>query len=215
MTDPKALDGVFVHATAIVDDGALIGKGTKIWHWVHVSKNSVLGERCVLGQNVFIAPGVKIGNGVKIQNNVSVYDGVEIDDDAFLGPSCVFTNVNNPRSFIERKDEFRKTRVGRGASIGANATIVCGHDIGEYAFIGAGSVVTKHVPAFALVVGSPSKLLGWVCRCGVRLAEPAGGSGETRCVGSGNAAGCGDRYRITAGDGSGKSGASCVRLAGA
>lgn len=196
-------EGVFIHPTAVVDDGAVVGKGTKVWHWVHVSKNAELGERCVLGQNVFIAPGVKLGSGVKVQNNVSVYDGVEIADDVFLGPSCVFTNVNNPRAFIERKDEFRKTRVGKGSSIGANATVVCGHDIGEYAFIGAGAVVTKHVPAHGLVVGSPARLLGWVCRCGERLE----GTGEVACKR------CGDRYRITPGDGSRAATGSCLRLA--
>lgn len=178
--------GAFVHATAIVDDGAVVGDGTKIWHFVHVSKGARIGARCVLGQNVFVGPGVVIGDGVKIQNNVSVYTGVEIADDVFLGPSCVFTNVNNPRAFIERKDEFRKTRVGRGATIGANATIVCGHDVGEYAFIGAGAVVTKDVPAFALLVGNPARRIGWACRCGERLHDVA----EPRC------ARCGDRYRM-------------------
>ncbi len=164
--------GVFVHETAVVDEGATLGEGTRVWHFVHVSKGARIGARCVLGQNVFVAPGVVIGDGVKIQNNVSVYAGVEIADEVFLGPSCVFTNVQNPRSFIERKDEFRPTRVGRGASIGANATIVCGHDVGDYAFVGAGSVVTRDVPSFALVYGNPARRRGWICRCGEKL--PAG-----------------------------------------
>ena len=174
----------FVHPTAIVDSGAVIGTGTKIWHFVHVCAGARIGARCVLGQNVFIGPRAVLGDGVKIQNNVSVYEGVEIEDDVFLGPSCVFTNVNNPRAFIERKTEFRPTHVRRGASIGANAVVVCGHDVGEFAFIGAGTVVTKHVAAYALVVGNPARRLGWVCRCGVRL--PAGTTAT--CPG------CGDVY---------------------
>ena len=165
------MSSFFVHPTAIVDEGAQIGEGTKIWHFVHVSPGARIGARCSLGQNVFVARNVPIGSGVKIQNNVSIYEGVEIEDDVFLGPSCVFTNVNNPRSFIERKNEYRRTRVGRGASIGANATIVCGHDIGEYAFIGAGAVVTKHVAPYALLVGNPARRIGWMCRCGIRLPE--------------------------------------------
>ena len=181
--------GYYAHPTAIVDDGAIIGEGTKIWHFVHVCAGARIGERCVLGQNVFIAPRVVLGAGVKVQNNVSVYEGVEIEDDVFLGPSCVFTNVNNPRAFIERKTEFRPTHVRRGASIGANAVIVCGHDVGEHAFVGAGAVVTKNVPAFALVAGNPARRLGWICRCGVRL--PAGATAA--CPD------CGDRYQI-AGD---------------
>jgi dTDP-4-amino-4,6-dideoxygalactose transaminase/acetyltransferase-like isoleucine patch superfamily enzyme len=167
------LSSFFVHPTAIVDEGAEIGEGTKIWHFVHVSSKARIGARCSLGQNVFVARGVPVGNGVKVQNNVSIYEGVEIEDDVFLGPSCVFTNVNNPRSFIERKSEYRPTRVGRGASIGANATIVCGHDVGEYAFIGAGAVVTKNVAPYALMVGNPARRLGWMCRCGIRLPEGA------------------------------------------
>lgn len=159
----------YVHPTAIVDDGATVGEGSRIWHFVHVNTGAVIGKKCSLGQNVFVAKGVVLGDGVKVQNNVSIYEGVTVEDDAFLGPSCVFTNVINPRSFIERKNEYRPTRVGRGASIGANATIVCGHDVGEYAFVGAGAVVTRDVPAYGLVVGNPSRLLGHVCKCGVRL----------------------------------------------
>lgn len=160
---------VFVHETAVVDHGAKLGAGSKVWHFVHVSSGATLGEGCILGQNVFVGADVTIGAGTKIQNNVSVYKGVTIEEDVFLGPSCVFTNVNNPRAFVERKDEFRTTRVGRGASIGANATIVCGHDIGRYAFIGAGTVVTKNVPDYALMVGNPARQLGWMCACGTRL----------------------------------------------
>jgi UDP-2-acetamido-3-amino-2,3-dideoxy-glucuronate N-acetyltransferase len=161
----------YIHPTAIVDDGVEIGEGTKIWHFVHVSRGARIGARSVLGQNVYVGNDVAIGNGVKVQNNVSIYTGVEIADDVFLGPSCVFTNVVNPRAFVERKDEYRATRVGKGASIGANAVIVCGHDVGEYAFVGAGAVVTKDVPPYALVVGNPARQLGFVCRCGVRLAD--------------------------------------------
>ncbi|MBW2463200.1 MAG: N-acetyltransferase [Deltaproteobacteria bacterium] len=165
----------FVHESAIVDDDVVVGRGSKIWHFVHVSRGARIGERCSLGQNVYVGNDVPIGSGVRIQNNVSLYTGVVVEDDAFLGPSCVFTNVINPRSFVERKDEYRGTLVGRGASIGANAVIVCGHDIGEYAFVGAGAVVTKNVPPYALVVGNPARQLGWVCRCGVRLVESRGG----------------------------------------
>ena len=175
-----------VHPTAIVDEGAQIGEGTRVWHFVHVSPGARIGARCSLGQNVFVARNVPIGNGVKIQNNVSIYEGVEIEDEVFLGPSCVFTNVNNPRSFIERKNEYRRTRVGRGASIGANATIVCGHDVGEYAFIGAGAVVTKNVAPYALLVGNPARRIGWMCRCGIRLPEGV----TPKCEA------CGDSYVI-------------------
>ncbi|MGE0443170.1 MAG: acyltransferase [Gemmatimonadales bacterium] len=164
----------FVHESSYVDDGAVIGKGTKIWHFSHVMPGAVIGERCNLGQNVVVMPGTRIGNNVKIQNNVSIYEGVELADDVFCGPSCVFTNVINPRSHVSRKDEYQATRVGRGASIGANATIVCGHSIGEYAFIGAGAVVRGHVPAYALMVGVPARRIGWVCQCGVRLALDQG-----------------------------------------
>jgi UDP-2-acetamido-3-amino-2,3-dideoxy-glucuronate N-acetyltransferase len=161
----------FAHPTAIVDPGVSIGAGTKIWHFSHVLGGSRIGERCVLGQNVVVGPDVTIGNGCKIQNNVSVYKAVTIEDDVFCGPSMVFTNVINPRAFIERKDEFRPTLVKKGASIGANATIVCGNTIGEYAMIGAGAVVTKDIPAYALVIGAPARFLGWVSRSGDRLGD--------------------------------------------
>jgi UDP-2-acetamido-3-amino-2,3-dideoxy-glucuronate N-acetyltransferase len=162
-------NGYFVHESSYVDDNVKIGAGTKIWHFSHVMSNSEMGEKCNIGQNVVVSPGVKLGNGVKIQNNVSVYTGVICEDDVFLGPSCVFTNVVNPRSFIERKSEYKETVIGKGASIGANVTIVCGHNIGKYALIGAGAVVTKHIPDYALVVGNPARMLGYVCQCGERL----------------------------------------------
>jgi len=152
-----------------VDDGAVVGRGTKIWHFCHILPGVVIGENCSIGQNVMIGPRVRVGSGCKIQNNVSLYEGVELADDVFCGPSCVFTNVNNPRAHVSRKDEFRRTPVGEGASIGANATIVCGHSLGDYCFIGAGSVVTKDVPAFALMVGTPARRIGWVSRSGERL----------------------------------------------
>ncbi|MFK8038080.1 MAG: acyltransferase [Crocinitomicaceae bacterium] len=160
----------FSHSTAIIDDNCVIGSGTKIWHFSHIMTGSTLGNNCNLGQNVVISPKVILGNNVKVQNNVSIYTGVECEDDVFLGPSMVFTNVINPRSAINRRNEYSKTIVKKGASIGANATIVCGHDIGEYAFIGAGAVVTKDIPNFALVVGNPSKQIGWVGEYGHRLA---------------------------------------------
>jgi UDP-2-acetamido-3-amino-2,3-dideoxy-glucuronate N-acetyltransferase len=159
----------FVHESAIVDEGCVIGSGTKIWHFSHVMPGCQIGERCNIGQNVVVSPDVVLGNNVKVQNNVSIYTGVTCDDDVFLGPSMVFTNVINPRSAINRRDQYARTHVGKGASIGANATIVCGHDIGAYAFIGAGAVVTKNVPAFALVVGNPARQLGWVGEYGHRL----------------------------------------------
>lgn len=159
----------FIHESSYVDEPCEIGEGTKIWHFSHIMSNCTIGHHCNIGQNVVISPNVVIGNNVKIQNNVSVYTGVVCEDDVFLGPSCVFTNVINPRSFLERKNEYRKTTVKRGASIGANATVVCGHDIGKYAFIGAGCVVTKNIPDYALVVGNPSKIIGYVCKCGNRL----------------------------------------------
>lgn len=159
----------YAHETALVDVGCNIGIGTKIWHFSHIMSNCTIGERCNIGQNVVVSPEVVLGNNVKVQNNVSIYTGVSCGDDVFLGPSMVFTNVINPRSAINRRDQYSKTHVGKGASIGANATIVCGNDIGEYAFIGAGAVVTKTVPAFALVVGNPAKQLGWVGEYGHRL----------------------------------------------
>lgn len=159
----------FVHETAVIDQGASIGEGSKIWHFSHIMSDSIIGARCNIGQNVVISPGVVLGNNVKIQNNVSIYTGVTCDDDVFLGPSCVFTNVINPRSAINRKSEYAKTHVGKGASIGANATIVCGHDIGAFAFIGAGAVVTKNIPDFALVIGNPARQTGWMSEYGHKL----------------------------------------------
>ncbi len=160
----------FAHETALVDEGCTIGKGTKIWHFSHIMSNCVIGENCNFGQNVVISPEVVLGNNVKVQNNVSIYTGVVCEDDVFLGPSCVFTNVTNPRSGVNRRGQYSRTTVKRGASIGANATIVCGHDIGEFAFIGAGAVVTKNIPAYALVVGNPSKQIGWMSEFGHRLS---------------------------------------------
>ena len=159
----------FVHESSYVDEPCEIGEGTKIWHFSHVMRGSKIGRGCNIGQNVVISPDVRIGDNVKIQNNVSVYTGVILEDDVFCGPSMVFTNVVNPRSAVSRKDEYRETLVRRGASIGANATVVCGHSIGRYAFVGAGSVVTRDVPDYALVVGNPGRVVGWMCECGVKL----------------------------------------------
>ncbi|MEL6813023.1 MAG: acyltransferase [Bacteroidota bacterium] len=159
----------FAHETAVIDEGCMIGEGTKIWHFSHVMKDCQLGKNCNLGQNVVVSPQVTLGNNVKVQNNVSIYTGVVCEDDVFLGPSMVFTNVINPRSAVVRRDQYLKTTVRKGASIGANATIVCGNDIGAYSFIGAGAVVVKEVPAYALVVGNPSKQIGWVSEYGHRL----------------------------------------------
>lgn len=177
-----------IHPSAIIDAGARIGAGTRIWHWTHVCSGAVIGEACSLGQNVFVANTARLGNNVRVQNNVSIYDGVEIDDDVFCGPSMVFTNVINPRAHVQRKSEYRQTRVGRGASIGANATIVCGVTIGPYAMIGAGSVVSRDVLAHALVTGVPARHRGWVCWCGGRLR----GEGVVHCPE------CQRRYRIDA-----------------
>ncbi|MFM9941142.1 MAG: acyltransferase [Hyphomicrobiaceae bacterium] len=162
-------DGVFIHESAYVDEPVVIGRGTKIWHFVHILKDCDIGEHCSIGQNVMIGPAVKVGNHCKIQNNVSLYNGVELEDGVFCGPSCVFTNVMNPRAEIERKSEFRHTLVRRGATIGANATIVCGHCLGEYCFIAAGAVVTGSVPAYALMAGVPARRIGWMSRAGGRL----------------------------------------------
>jgi UDP-2-acetamido-3-amino-2,3-dideoxy-glucuronate N-acetyltransferase len=171
----------FVHESAYVDDGAQIGKGSKVWHFSHVMPGAVIGERCNLGQNVVVMPGTRIGNNVKIQNNVSIYEGVELEDDVFCGPSCVFTNVMNPRSHVSRKHEYRRTLVKRGASIGANATIVCGATLGEYCFIGAGAVVRADVKAYAIMVGVPAMQVGWMCQCGERLPFVEGDGACTAC----------------------------------
>jgi UDP-2-acetamido-3-amino-2,3-dideoxy-glucuronate N-acetyltransferase len=159
----------FAHETAVIDEGCQIGNGTKVWHFSHLMTGCILGEKCNIGQNVVISPKVVLGDNVKVQNNVSIYEGVTCDDDVFLGPSMVFTNVINPRSAVNRKNEYLKTHVGKGASIGANATIVCGHNIGQFAFIGAGAVVTKEVPDYALVVGNPARQMGWMSEFGQRL----------------------------------------------
>jgi len=172
----------FVHESAYVDDGATIGAGTRVWHFCHILGGAVIGERCSFGQNVVVMNGTRIGNNVKVQNNVSIYEGVELEDDVFCGPSMVFTNVMNPRSHVSRKNEYRRTRVRRGASIGANATIVCGTTLGEYAFIGAGAVVASDVLDYALMVGVPARRIGWMCQCGERL--PDSGAGECAACGS-------------------------------
>ncbi|MEZ4391221.1 MAG: acyltransferase [Polyangiales bacterium] len=177
------MTAAFVHPSSVVDEGATLGEGTKVWHFCHIASGAVVGRGCVFGQNCYVA-AVRVGDNVRVQNNVSLYDGVTLEDDVFVGPSAVFTNVNNPRSAFPRKDEYRRTRVGRGASIGANATVVCGHDVGEGAFVAAGAVVTRSVPAFAMVGGVPARFMGWMCRCGERLpSEPL------RC------AACGRGYR--------------------
>lgn len=171
----------FAHDSACIDEGAVIGEGSKIWHFSHVSANARIGGNCTLGQNVFVGAKAVIGNNVKIQNNVSVYDGVILEDDVFCGPSVVFTNVHNPRAFIDRKDEFRPTVIHRGATLGANCTVRCGVKIGKYALIGAGAVVLEDCPDFALVVGNPGRQTGWVSKFGVRLGLPLEGAGEETC----------------------------------
>jgi UDP-2-acetamido-3-amino-2,3-dideoxy-glucuronate N-acetyltransferase len=185
--------GYFVHESSYVDEGAEIGRETRIWHFCHVNGGAVIGERCSLGQNVVVMPGTRLGNNVKVQNNVSIYEGVECEDDVFLGPSMVFTNVMNPRSHVSRKHEYRRTLACRGCTIGANATILCGITLGEYSFVGAGAVVTRDVPPFALVVGSPARVVGWVCKCGARLDLSAqiSGTATVRC------AQCSDGYRAS------------------
>ena len=180
----------FAHESSYVDDGAVVGAGTSIWHFCHVLPGAVIGERCNLGQNVVVMNGVRLGRNVKVQNNVSIYEGVVLEDDVFCGPSCVFTNVMNPRSHISRKSEYRQTLVRRGSSIGANATIICGATLGEYSFIGAGAVVRGEVPAYALMVGVPARRVGWMCRCGIRLDVRDRGA----ACGS-----CGTRYEKRAG----------------
>ena len=188
MTESNANTTVFIHSSAIVDDGAVIGEGCKIWHFTHVMSTAKLGDNCNVGQNVFIGSKVTIGSGVKIQNNVSIYSGVEIEDDCFLGPSMVFTNVINPRSHVERKEEYKRTKVRKGCSIGANATIICGVTLGEYSFVGAGTVVTKDVPEYGVVVGNPAKQIGWMSACGEKLHFDE--RGEAICERSG------DKYRL-------------------
>jgi len=178
------------HASAIVDEGAQIGDDTRVWHFAHVCAGARIGQRCSLGQGVFVGNDVQIGHGVKIQNNVSVYDAVTLEDDVFCGPSMVFTNVFNPRAEVVRKDEYRRTLVKRGATLGANSTIVCGTTVGAYAFVGAGAVVSRDVPDFALVVGVPARRIGWMSRHGERLELPATGQGEARCPATG------DLYRL-------------------
>lgn len=180
----------FVHESSYVDDGAEIGNGTKIWHFCHVMPHSRIGERCNIGQNVLVSTDVIIGNNVKIQNNVSLYTGVVVEDDVFLGPSMVFTNVINPRSHVSRKDEYKQTLVRKGASVGANATIVCGTTLGRYCFVGAGAVVTKDVPDYALVYGSPARVRGWMCQCGEQLKFI-----EQNGVEAAKCKSCGDSYR--------------------
>ncbi|MDI9339005.1 MAG: DapH/DapD/GlmU-related protein [Sediminibacterium sp.] len=180
MSDTK---NYYAHPSAFIDEGCNIGDGTRIWHFSHIMPNCRIGENCNIGQNVVISPDVVLGNNVKIQNNVSIYTGVTCDDDVFLGPSMVFTNVTNPRSAVNRKNQYAKTHVGKGASIGANATIVCGHNIGAFAFIGAGAVVTKHVPDYALLVGNPARQIGWMSEYGHRLEFDA--KGEAVCPESG------------------------------
>ncbi|OGT63731.1 MAG: transferase [Gammaproteobacteria bacterium RIFCSPHIGHO2_12_FULL_45_9] len=175
-----------IHSTAIVDTGAEIGSGTRVWHWVHICAGARIGEKCSLGQNVFVGNDVVLGNNVKVQNNVSIYDAVYLEDDVFCGPSMVFTNVYNPRSAIARKNEYRPTRVCKGVTFGANCTIVCGVTIGEYAFVGAGAVINRDVPAYALMLGVPAKQRGWMCQCGIQLK----GLGRIICI-------CGATYEMT------------------
>jgi UDP-2-acetamido-3-amino-2,3-dideoxy-glucuronate N-acetyltransferase len=181
----------FAHQSSFIDEGSEVGEGTKIWHFSHVMPGARIGERCNIGQNVVISPDVVIGNNVKIQNNVSVYTGVVLEDDVFCGPSMVFTNVVNPRSHVSRRDEYRPTIVKRGATLGANSTVVCGHNVGRYAFVGAGAVVTRDVPDYALVLGNPARIAGWMCECGVKLSTTPKVPFESRL----QCAACGVQYR--------------------
>jgi UDP-2-acetamido-3-amino-2,3-dideoxy-glucuronate N-acetyltransferase len=180
MTAPSV--SYFAHESAWIDDGCSIGAGTKIWHFSHIMSGARIGSRCNIGQNVVVSPDAVIGDNVKVQNNVSIYTGVVLEDDVFCGPSMVFTNVVNPRSHVSRRHEYRETRVGRGATLGANSTVVCGHRIGRYAFVGAGAVVTRDVPAYALVVGNPARIAGWVCQCGMKLASGANPPSAIHCA---------------------------------
>ena len=173
--------GVFVHESSYVDDGAELGAGTKVWHFCHVMSGAVIGRGCSLGQNVVVMPGTRLGDNVKVQNNVSIYEGVECEDDVFLGPSMVFTNVTNPRSHVSRKHEYKPTLVRKGTSIGANATILCGNELGAYSFVAAGAVVTRRVPAYGIMAGVPARRIGWMCECGERLDVNAAGT-EVRCT---------------------------------
>lgn len=184
----KINNNFFVHESSYVDEPCQIGEGTHIWHFSHIMKNCIIGNNCNIGQNVVISPEVVLGNNVKIQNNVSVYTGVIAEDDVFMGPSCVFTNVINPRSHVSRKNEYRETRLGRGCSLGANCTIVCGHNVGKYALVGAGSVVTKDVPDYAIVVGNPAKVIGYICTCGNKMTFDS--EGNAICTS------CGKNYKI-------------------
>jgi UDP-2-acetamido-3-amino-2,3-dideoxy-glucuronate N-acetyltransferase len=183
-----------IHPSAIVDEGAELGAGCRVWHFVHISTGARIGRDCSFGQNVYVGNNVVIGNNVKIQNNVSVYDAVTLEDDVFCGPSMVFTNVYNPRAAVIRKDEYRRTRVKKGATLGANCTIVCGSTVGEYAFVGAGAVINRDVPAYALMVGVPAKQIGWMSRHGERLDLPLGGEGEAFCPATGR------QYRLMGGE---------------
>jgi UDP-2-acetamido-3-amino-2,3-dideoxy-glucuronate N-acetyltransferase len=188
------MEKYFVHSTAIVDEGAVVGEGTRIWHWVHVSAGARIGRNCSFGQNVYVGNDVTIGDNVKVQNNVSIYDAVALEDDVFCGPSVVFTNVYNPRAAVPRRDEYRRTLVRRGATLGANCTIVCGNTVGEYAFVAAGAVVNRSVKPFALMAGVPARQIGWMGRHGTRLDLPLEGDASASCADTG------ERYELIGGE---------------